>query len=305
MKTLVIGGTGFAGGYAANHLDKKGHKVTVMGRNPPPANTPMAALPFVQGNYIEDDLRDGRLEGFDALLFAAGNDITKMPMDGSVTPEDFFKKANTEAIPKLFEAAKAAGIKRCANLGTFYPHVAPEQVGKDPYVTSRAAADEAIRAMSNADFNVCSVNAPFILGHVPNLNVSHLGAMAAYARGDLAGMPIFAPKGGTNHVNLLTVAEALLGALERGESGKAYLIGDANYSWKEYLERWFTAVGNPTEIDVREDNHPLLPNIIMYAGVGATVSYEANDQEAELLGYGRGRMAQEIVDCAKAYCAAP
>jgi hypothetical protein len=95
-----------------------------------------------------------------------------------------------------------------------------------------------------------------------------------------------------------SIAEAVLGALERGAPGRQYLIGDENLSWKSYLELWFAAAGNPTDLEVREDDHPLLPNAIMFAGAGATISYEPDAEETALLGYGRGGvrpMIEEIV----------
>jgi nucleoside-diphosphate-sugar epimerase len=303
MKTLIVGGTGFAGGNTALHLQQQGYDVTLMGRSRPSHIPGLADMPFVQADYIEDALNgsinDGRLEGFDNLVFCAGNDIKQFPMDGSTTPEAFFKRSNSEAIPAFFEAAKKSGLRRCAYLGTFYPQVAPQQIGQDPYVTSRHEADQAIRAMSSESFNVCSLNAPFILGHLPGLAIPHLQALVHYAQGKMPDLPIFAPEGGTNHMTVQSVAQALQGGLERGESGKAYLIGDANLSWKEYFEQWFTRAGNPQTIEVRSDEHPLLPNMILYAGVGATVSYETDREETALLGYQQGcllPMIDEVIE---------
>ena len=90
------------------------------------------------------------------------------------------------------------------------------------------------------------------------------------------------------------LAQAVAGALERGESGKAYLVGDENLSWKDYLEAWFAAAGNPQELVVTDDEHPLFPNIILFAGAGATVSYQPPADELALLGYDRGGIADMI-----------
>lgn len=306
MKILIVGGTGFAGGVTALHLQDEGHEVSIMGRNPPKGESALNQLDYIQGNYIDDYATPSaadidKLRGFEAMVFAAGNDITKLPTDGSIAPDDFYHQSNTVAIPRFFQAAQQAGIRRVAYLGSFYPQVAPAQIDKDAYVASRHRADEAIRAMSCESFEVCSVNAPYILGHLPGFPVSHLGALAQYAAGQLEGVPLFAPRGGTNHVSVHSVAQALSGALARGEPGKAYLIGDGNYSWKDYLETWCAAAGNPQTLEVREDDHPLLPNIIMYAGIGATVSYEPPAEETALLGYERQRMDAEIKHCAAAY----
>jgi len=293
MKVLIVGGTGLVGGHAAIHLQQQGHDVSIMARSAPTA-AGLQEIPFIAGNYIEDNMADGRLEGFDALVFAAAQDIRQMPMDGSETPDAFFQRVNDQAVPSFFEAAKAAGIRRAVYIGSFYPQIAPEQIDKSPYVHSRHITDEAVRALSCAEFNVCSVNAPFILGHLPGLDIPHIAGLVAYVSGHLPDLPLFAPKGGTNHISARSVAQAIEGALERGESAKAYLIGDTNMSWKEYLEAWAQAAGAPTVLEIRDDDHPILPNVIMFAGAGALVSYEPDRAETELLGYSRNQIADEI-----------
>lgn len=298
MKVLVVGGSGLIGGDAALYLKSHGHDVTIMARSVPTAPV-LAALPFVQGDYVNDDMSDGCLNGFDAVVFAAAADIRQVPMDGSVTPEDFYRKVNDEAVPRFFAAAREAGVRRAVYIGTFYPQVASHRIGECPYVTSRSNTDEAVRAMSSDSFTVCSLNLPFVMGHIPGLDIPHIGALVAYASGALSELPVFAPKGGTNHITSHAVAQATLAALDHGESGRAYLLGDENYSWKEYLELWFEAAGNPQTLEVREDDHPLLPNVIMFAGPGATVSYKP--EAVEELAYDRHQINATINTLVKAY----
>jgi nucleoside-diphosphate-sugar epimerase len=293
MKVLVVGGTGLIGGEAALHLQQQGHEVTIMARKPS-AVPGLAAMNFIQGDYANDDCSDGRLQGFDWLVFSAAADIRNLPLDGSITPEAFYQKYNDEAVPEFFRAARNAGVSRAVYIGTFYPQVAPERIGVCPYVTSRHNTDVSVRALSTEQFNVCSLNAPFVLGHIPGLVVPHIDALVNYARGEIPGMPVFAPRGGTNHITSRSLAQAVANALLRGESGKPYLVGDENLSWKQYLEGWFTAVGNPQDLEVTEDEHPLFPNIILFAGAGATVSYEPLPEEVALLGYQRGCIAAMI-----------
>jgi nucleoside-diphosphate-sugar epimerase len=299
MKVLIVGGTGLIGGEIALHLQENGHAVTIMSRQP--SKVPkLAQLPFLQGNYIEDDVTDGRLQGFDWLVFAAAADIRNLPRDGSVTPEAFYTRANDEAVPRFFEAAKQAGIRRAVYIGTFYPRVAPQQVGVCPYVTSRHNTDLAVRALGDDGFNVCSLDVPFVLGQIEGLEVPHIAALAEYARGNIPGLPLFAPKGGTNHISSHSLAQAALNALQKGESGKAYLVGDENLSWKAYLELWCEAVGNPRDLDTRDDDHPMFPNVIMFAGPGATVSYEPDAGDTALLDYDRGQIGPLIRQIAAA-----
>ncbi|GAB3285732.1 NAD-dependent epimerase/dehydratase family protein [Parahaliea aestuarii] len=302
MKVLVIGGSGLIGGDAALHLARLGHDVTIMSRKPPQAPA-LAALPFLAGDYINDDLGDGRLQGFDALVFSAAADIRNVPMDGSKTPEEVYREANDIAVPRALEAARDAGIGKVVYIGTFYPHVAAHRIGECPYVTSRANTDKAVRALNSDSFQVCTLDLPFVLGHIPGTEVPHIGALVAYAAGHIPDMPVFAPKGGTNHITSQSVAQAVAGALENGEGGKAYLIGDENLSWKDYLEQWFAAAGNPVELEVRDDiDHPLLPNVIMFAGAGATVSYDTPAEIRERLGnYDTGQISDKIREIVAAY----
>jgi len=286
MKVLVVGGTGLIGGEIALYLQENGHAVTLMSRKP--TTVPgLADMPFLQGDYINDDFSDGRLNGFDWLVFSAAADIRNIPQDGSVSPQDFYTKANDEAVPRFFAAARDAGFSRAVMVGTFYPQVAPQQIGVCPYVTSRHNTDVAVRALSNEKFSVCSINAPFVLGNIPGMDVPYISALEQYARGNIPGLPVFAPKGGTNHISSRSLAQAALNALNKGEPGKGYLVGDENYSWKEYLELWFEAVGNPLELEVREDDHPMFPNVIMFAGAGATLSYEPAAEDMAVLSYDR------------------
>ncbi len=298
MKILIIGGSGLIGGDAAIYLKEHGHDVTIMDRNKPTAAA-LAAMPFLKGDYVNDDFSDGRLAEFDSLVFAAAADIRQLPYDGSISPSEFYSKVNNEAVPRFFSAARDAGIKRAVYIGTFYPQVAPEKIGVCDYVTSRSITDEAVRALSTDSFNVCSLNLPFVLGHIPGLDIPHIGALVAYASGSLSELPVFAPQGGTNHISSRSVAQATLAALTAGESGKAYLLGDENYSWKEYLELWFDAAGNTQALDVSERDHPMLPNVIMFAGAGATIRYEPED--IELLTYDRNQIRGLVKEIVAAY----
>ena len=298
MKVLVVGGSGLIGGDIALYLQAQGHDATIMARNAP--STPsLAALPFMQGDYVNDSFDNEQLGGFDALVFAAAADIRALPMDGSVSPEAFYSEVNDRAVPRFFTAARDAGIARAVYIGTFYPQVAPERIGICPYVTSRHHTDTAVRALSGAAFNVCSLNAPFVLGHIDGLDIPHLGALVAYAKGQLGDLPVFAPPGGTNHISAHSISVATLAALEKGESGKAYLMGDENMSWKHYLELWFAAAGNPQELAVKEDEHPMFPSVIMFAGAGATVHYETD--ASEQLGYPRQQISDLINQVVHSY----
>lgn len=295
MKVLIVGGTGLTGATTAKHLASVGYDVTLMSRSKTD-NPLLTCFEFIQGNYIEDDISVNQLKGFDSLVFCAGGDQRMLPK--GECEEDFFARANTVAIPYFFEKAKQAGIKKAAYVGSYYPQTVPEKIKTSPYVESRHLADESIRAMSDSEFCVCSLNAPFILGHFPGIRVPHLEALALYCAGKIDSLPLIAPGGGVNHITAQSMAEAIEGALERGECGKAYLVGDQNMTWKAYFELFCRLAGNPQTLGVSADQHPMLPDKILYAGRNATISYEPENAP---LNYRVGNIEAAMQDVVNAY----
>jgi len=292
---LLAGGTGLTGAHAALHLREAGHSVTLLSRTAPALEC-LRDFKHLAGNYVDDDLSIDVLADFDQLVFAAGADIRQLPPGADDAA--FFERVNTQAIPRFFQRAKDAGIKKAVYVGTYYPQVVPERIHTNAYVRSRHLADEGLRALNSTSFNVCSLNAPFILGYVPKIALPHLQVLVQYAAGRLEGMPVVAPAGGVNHISSKSMSEAIAGALERGVGGKAYLVGDENLSWKAYLEMYFEAVGNPVALDVSTDEHPLLPDVILYAGRNAVISYEPDNGE---LGYSRNNVRATVAELVRAY----
>ncbi|HSW11213.1 MAG TPA: NAD-dependent epimerase/dehydratase family protein [Solimonas sp.] len=299
MNILVLGGTGLIGGHAALHLASLGHRVTIAARKPAAVaeGSPLAALPFLEIDYLADELPLEQLAAFDTLVFAAGNDIRHIPPGSDESAH--WQRANVEGVPRFFARARDAGIRRAVLIGSFYPQARPELVEKISYVRGRKLADDGARALASESFHVCSINAPFVIGSVPGLVVPGLAAHAAYALGRIPQVPVFAMPGGVNFISTTSLSEAVAGALERGENGKAYLVGDENLSFADYFGEYFRAAGRSGQIAVIDREHPLLPDVILYAGRGGTIYYEPDAAETKLLGYRRGdvrRTLHEVVE---------
>lgn len=295
MKILVVGGTGLIGGDAALLLRSRGHDVSIAARKPAPAGTGMAKLEFLPCDYLADGLSPAVLARFDALVFAAGNDIRHAPR--GFDDATHWDRVNSEGVPRFFAQVRAAGVRHAVNVGSFYPQAAPRLVDSVPYVRSRKHADDGARALATADFRVMSVNAPWIVGTLPGLEVGLFGALMRYAAGTLVPGPPFVPAGGVNFMSSRSLAQAIAGALERGTSGAAYLVGDENLSFREFFGHFFRAQGREIP-PVRDEEHPMLPDATMYFGRGNTLYYEPDAAETALLGYQRhdvGRALAEVV----------
>jgi nucleoside-diphosphate-sugar epimerase len=299
MKILVVGGTGLIGGDVALRLAAMGQEVTIAARKASAAGTPMAALPLLNGDYAAGDFTREMLEPFDALIFAATNDIRHVRDPSHEAAH--LERTNVEGVPRFFAQARAAGIKRAVLVGSFYPWAVPHAIDTSPYVRSRLLADEGVRALSRPGFEVCSVNPPFVLGRIDGLRVPNLAIQANYALGRLQGIPVFAIAGGINVMSSSALSDALIGALARGEPGKAYLVGDENLSFQDYFTLFFRAAGNSMAIPVEDREHPLLPDAMLYAGRGAEIFYEPDPVETALLGYRRGDLVKTIAAIVEQY----
>jgi nucleoside-diphosphate-sugar epimerase len=297
MKIIVVGGAGMIGGRAALHLKAKGHDVTIAGRNPPAAGTPLGDLPFLRVDYVNMDFDRDALGQFDALVFAAGNDVRHQP-EG--VGDQHWHDANSVGVPRFFEAAKKAGIKRAVNVGSFYPQAAPHLVETNAYVKSRKVSDEGVAALADDGFVAMSINAPFVVGAVPGLVIPMFAAYTQYAEGKFAPMPEFAPPGGTNFISTQSLAEAIEGGLERGEPGGSYLVGDENLSFQDYFGAFFEGVGREKP-PVRDEEHPMLPDGAIFFGRGNSLFYDTDPKVAELLGYRRNDIVPAIREIVAQY----
>jgi dihydroflavonol-4-reductase len=302
MKILVIGGTGLIGGHAALHLQTHGNSVTLAARKPVAAGSALARFPLLQGDYVNNTFTRDDLAGFDAIVFAAGNDIRHLPPGADEAAH--WERANVEAVPRFFALAREAGVRRAVLVGSFYPQIAPQLIETVPYVRSRHLADANVRALATPTFSVCSVNAPFVVGAVPGLRSEMFEAYTGYAEGKFEGLPVFGPAGGSNFISTQSLSEAIWGALQRGAPGRAYLVGDQNLSFADYFAAFFRAAGNPCTVPALDQAHPLLPDAAIYTGRGNVVAYEPDPADLALLAYRRGdviRAVREVVEHSRAH----
>jgi nucleoside-diphosphate-sugar epimerase len=248
-------------------------------------------MPFLKGDYVAGDYTAERLKGFDWVVFAAGNDPRHVPQGSDF--EAFLFKANHEAVPAFFAACREAGVKRAIQLGSYYHQAAPHLLEGNSYIRSRKAACEGARAEGRPGFDVISVNAPFMVGTVPGLPSAIFGPYTQWAKG-LIPIPHYGPAGGTNFMSFRSLSEAIEGALERGEPGKAYLVGDEDLTFTQYFQLFFDAVGSDAKLEERDEENPLLPDIAIPQGRGNWVRVNPDPAEVALLGYTRNDVATAV-----------
>ncbi|BCN50115.1 NAD-dependent epimerase/dehydratase family protein [Rhodococcus hoagii] len=294
MKILIVGGTGMIGAHTALHLRDQGNDVTVAARNPLADDSPVRDFPVLLGDYTEQTFTVDDLAPFEAVVFAAGQDIRHMGRD--VDEAEFWEKTQTGGVPRFAALAKEAGVSRFVQVGSYYHHLRPEYAETMPYVAARKAADEGARALADENFNVSTLNPPSILGAISGVSAKRYRKLFSWAAGNEPQIPDFAPAGGTNYMSAQSLAEAIWGALQNAESGRAYLIGDQNLTFAEYFQLLVDAAGGDRSIEERNEEHPLLPDSFIVQGRGNVIAYDTDPAETALLGYTQGDCARAIAE---------
>lgn len=294
MKILIVGGTGMIGGHAALHLRAQGAEVTLAARKPPSPATPVGDFPVLLGDYTRNSFTERDLEPFDAILFAAGNDIRHLPK--GVDEQEFWRVMQIDGVPNFVALAKRAGVRRLVQLGSYYHQVMPHLIETSAYVRARSLADAGARALADKGFNVSTLNPPSIVGVIPGVAAKRYETLVAWAKGERPDIPDFAPAGGTNYMSARSLCEAIWGALQSAESGKAYLIGDENLTFRDFFQKIFDAVGAGRRLAERDQEHPILPDTFIVPGRGNVLAYEPDPAETALLGYRRGDIDRAVAE---------
>lgn len=296
MRILVVGGTGMIGGHAALHLARAGHDVVLAARRPPGPGTPLAAMALIRGDYAAGDFGPGVLGGFAAVVFAAGQDI-RHAAPAEQTPA-FWRQVQAEGVPAVAAAARAAGVGVFVQIGSYYHQLRPDLAATNPYVRARMLADEGARALAAPHFRAITLNPPSVVGAVPGVPARRYAALAAWGRGERPEIAPVAPPGGTVYMSVRSLAQAIEGAVARGAGGRAYLVGDASLSYRDFFQLFFDVAGNPQRVAVADAPHPLLPDAFIVQGRGATLAYEPDAAETALLGYARGDVPRAVAEVA-------
>lgn len=248
MKVLVIGGTGFLGYHAVLEFARRGHRVTAVARNKPTqALFPNEiSLQIADVHKLTDSDLNHLLAGHEALVFAAGVDtVTPQPSPAY----DYFYNEIVLPCTRVLAAAREVGVTRGVILGSYFNTL--DRLRPDlrlstvhPYIRARhVQAEEALNVAMPA-LQLMILELPYIFGSMPG-RISQWTGLVNYVR---SPFPLFFPSGGTNAISVEHVAEAIVGAIERGQGGERYPIGDENLTWSELLGRLSRLAGHPKRV---------------------------------------------------------
>jgi uncharacterized protein YbjT (DUF2867 family) len=224
---LLIGGSGFVGGWIANRLAERGIHVTIPTRRRDRTKQ-LILLPTVY--MVEADVSDPEvlvslMRGVDAVINLVGILHDK---DSSAPYGKRFAAAHIELPRKIMAAMKQAGVRRLVHMGAL--RASPD--APSAYLRSKAAG-EALVLGNSKDLDVTVFRPSVIFGH----GDSFLTTFATLLR----LFPVL-PMGGTEArfqpVYIGDVADALVDALGKPVTfGQAYeLCGPKVYSLRQLVD---------------------------------------------------------------------
>ena len=242
-RVFVTGGAGFIGSHVVERLVEEGVAVTVLvmpgDRAPSLDGLPAARVTRVVGDLSDTAALERAMAGCDLVIHLAAIYAIWLPRPALMW------EVNVDGTRNIMRAARKAGIGRVVHTSSIA--AIGHRVGQEPateedlfsdwdgddYVRSKYVSELEALAFAAPDFEVVAVNPAFPFG-AKDTGPTPTGRMV---RDTLSGRLPFVVAGGVIAVDVRDVAEGhLLGAL-RGRSGRRYILGGANVSYRDFAER--------------------------------------------------------------------
>jgi len=257
VKTAIIGGTGFVGGYLVDALLDAGHEPHVLVRPGSESKLHRASeCSITEGDLNSPDAIDAVVTGCDAVIYNVGI-LREFPGEGIT-----FEALQYRGAESVAEAAKRAGVRRFLLMSANGIDSA-----ETPYQTTKLRAEAMIRE-SGLDYTIFR---PSVIFGDPRGTME----FATQLYRDMVRMPLpavgfhtgLSPANGEvlmSPVHVRDVADAFVNALTDDSTiGKCFVLGGPEVvSWPQMLQRIAAAVGKKKLI---------LPMPIGFMKLGATL----------------------------------
>ncbi|MCB9741892.1 MAG: NAD-dependent epimerase/dehydratase family protein [Alphaproteobacteria bacterium] len=245
MKVLVTGGTGFIGANVVRHLLARGDEVVCLTRG----SSPTLCLDGLDVQRVQGDLSDAEalkplLDGVEGVYHLAG------VFDPSPKGRALMFRVHVDGTRALCEAAVAAGVRRlvlCSSSVTvgFGPRHAPGNedtpihgldrlYGADGplrwYHDSKLRSEQLVREYIPRGLEAVIVNPDYIIG-AWDIKPTSGALVLTMCR---SWIPVY-PQGGKCFQDADDCALGHLYAMDRGQAGRRYLLGNENHSYREFM----------------------------------------------------------------------
>ncbi|MCA1406089.1 NAD(P)-dependent oxidoreductase [Ensifer sp. IC3342] len=256
-RVLVSGGTGFVGRFIVEHLIAHGYKVTVAARMPPATGFFSQPVAYVSLRLDPDADQVSAFDDIYYFVHAAFEHVEGKYRGGEGADPEGFRRANLDGSVRLFEEARAAGVRRCVFLSSraVYGETAPPLVDEtspaEPdtlYGQVKLAAEQALTSMAGHGFVTASLRVTGVYGSAgPGRKHKWSNLFTDY----LAGRPVPARPGTEVHGDEVAQAVRLMLEAEPARlAGEVFNVSDVLTDNREILSVLQSATGCP---------HPLPP----------------------------------------------
>jgi dihydroflavonol-4-reductase len=230
MRTLVLGGSGFVGGWITQALANRGHNVVVIGHSRGDAD---ARAEFVKGDFGSAPLLRDALHDCVGLIYAGAY----YPLY-SLHRDDQVEHARSE-LRTVIDAARASRIISMVFISTLsVMNRDPAAVKHSTYhAIKRALHDDVLRAID--DGLPASIAVPGACFGPGDRKPTTGRVIVEICNGRLP----FVLEGKMNAVDVRDVAAAVAIMLERAQPGSVYQLGNWNCSYTEFAQHVAACAG--------------------------------------------------------------
>jgi dihydroflavonol-4-reductase len=242
---LVTGATGFLGRHLVQALLARGHAVVALVRGDD-ADLP-AAVTCAKGDVLDRASIEAAVLGTDGVFHCAGK-VSRRPEDA-----ELLQRLHVEGTKNVLDAAIAKGVRRAvvaSTSGTIAVGDDPDRIYSEedeppigllnrwPYYRSKLFAEKAAlerhgrELPSGEAFEVVCVNPTLLLGP-GDVHGSSTEDVRLFLERKIPAIP----PGGLSYVDARDAAEGMCLAMERGVSGRRYLLGACNLTIREFFAR--------------------------------------------------------------------
>ena len=244
---LVTGSTGFLGRHLVDVLRAHDHDVVAVVRKVTGDRAPDARVTLVQGDILDRASVERAAAGCEAVFHCAGK-VSRRAEDA-----EELHRLHVEGTKNVLDACMAQNVRRAVVASTSGTvavsddpdHVATEDdetpigiLNRWPYYRAKLFAEQAAFARHGAvlpngeSFEVVCVNPTLLLGP-GDVNGSSTEDVRLFLERKIPAVP----PGGISFVDARDAAEAMRLAMEKGVSGRRYLLGACNLTLREFFSR--------------------------------------------------------------------
>lgn len=241
---LVTGSTGFLGRHLVEALRAHGHDVVAIVRKA--TDVPAGVAPM-RGDVLDKASIERAAAGCDGVFHCAGM-VSRRPEDA-----EELQRVHVEGTKNVLDACIAKNVRRAvvaSSSGTVAVSDDPDRVCTEedetpigilnrwPYYRAKLFAEKAAldrhgAALPNGEtFEVVCVNPTLLLGP-GDTNGSSTDDVRLFLERKIPAIP----PGGISYVDARDAAEGMRLAMEKGVSGRRYLLGACNLTLREFFAR--------------------------------------------------------------------